>query len=192
MWEMLNLSDDKFLARDSEPKVLTGGWSCRHPQVPKFQTPKGKQTFSRNHITCTMSHCYVEKVLCHYGNCLPVRSSNASQGQADLSKDSSLGPAMLPLLCTPSMTFALPYFEGKACRGGFGPGMEEGDAREKQILCLLPNSLYFFHFFPLFSEIVYVYFKVQLKFISVLFHTRASALASGCDLSQRMDPEPQC
>lgn len=50
--------------RVSAPKVFTGGWSYRHPQVSEFRTPREIQMFSINYIACTISYCYLGKVLC--------------------------------------------------------------------------------------------------------------------------------
>lgn len=50
--------------RVSAPKVFTGGWSYRHPQVSEFWTPREIQMFSINYIVCTISYCYLGKVLC--------------------------------------------------------------------------------------------------------------------------------
>lgn len=94
------------------------------PSSSKIPDAQRKADGSKNHITHTISHCYAGKVLYQCGNCLPVRSSDASQGRAGLSKDSSLRPALLTLLCTASMTFALPYFEGEGLLWWHGPGME--------------------------------------------------------------------
>lgn len=169
MWEVFNPLGNQFLMRDSAPKVLPGGWSRRQPQVRKFQTPKGKQMFSRNHSACTMSQCYVEKVLCQCGNCLPVRASDASQGRADLSKDSGLRPALLALLCTTLWPLLRLIVRGRPVVAVLILVW-----RRAEVSSVPPSQL---HFFPLFSEIVYIYFEMQLKFLSVVFHTKAPALA---------------
>lgn len=94
------------LIRDSKPKILTGGWSCR-PSLPSTSQdsslPAGRQVFG--HTVHTVRAQEPLLTICgqfyiSVGKCSPFKFPDEGEGpalQTDLSKQSSLRAAMLSL-----------------------------------------------------------------------------------------------
>lgn len=177
--EMLNPASNKLLIRDTAPKVFIRGCSCSHPQVPRFQTPKGKQMLSINHMDCTMSHCYLGKVLyqCRGLFTSSVPRCQPRTGRPFWGQQSQACCVNSFLYSLGDLSLAL-FLRVRPALGSIGPDREEGRSEVEANFCAsFPFPIIPFIFLLFFRIMSLHFLLIQLKLVSVFFYTKDSALA---------------